>query len=234
MVVQLIDTHTHLDYLVRGNLPEVPAQSPGPIIERARAAGVVALLNPGVSPERYDDILALVDQFDMVYAAVGVHPCEVQHHPDEVTWLAKIDALLHHPKVLAVGETGLDYYHSTQYIKEQQRCFKAQLRLAAKHRKPVIVHDRDAHEDVATIIASVQNEFDPATYPLIGVMHCFSGDVAFAHRMLALGFYISFAGNVSFKNAQGLRDAALVVPLDRLLIENRCTLVSACSLPRTI
>jgi TatD DNase family protein len=130
---------------------------------------------------------------------------------NDAEWLNQIETLLAHPKVVAIGETGLDYYWDTSQVDLQKRCFKALLELGRKHDLPVIVHDRDAHEDVAAMIDSVPG--------VRGIMHCFSGDAAYARQMLAKGFYISFAGNLTFKKAENLHEAAKETPLEWILVE---------------
>ncbi|MDX2085400.1 MAG: TatD family hydrolase [Candidatus Melainabacteria bacterium] len=207
----LFDTHCHLDYLEEGLAEHSPAQPLPDVLERAQAQGVGWIINPSVSPDRFAAVLSVAERFENVFAAVAVHPTDVNALPDDNRWLAEIEQHLKHPKVVAVGETGLDYYWDTTHKARQQACFSASLALARQHQLPIIVHDRDAHEDIYTLIQA-----EPG---VTGVMHCFSGDADFALRMVELGFYISFAGNVTFKKAEALREAASVVPLERLLVE---------------
>jgi len=209
----LFDTHCHLDYIASN--AEHPngeeGTNPEKVLQRAAEAGVRFILNPSVSPKNFDAVIALAERFENVYAAVAVHPTDVADIEADANWLDGIEARLSHPKVVAIGETGLDYYWDTSKKELQQACFRQSLALGVKHDLPVIVHDRDAHEDIHAIV----QEFPGVR----GIMHCFSGDAAFAQRMMACGFYISFAGNVTFKNATNLHEAAKAVPLDRLLIE---------------
>lgn len=208
-----VDTHCHLDYIAaQTEHPDgMEAITPEAVLARAQAQGLAWLVNPTTSLDNIARVLALATAHNPVYAAVAIHPTDVactQDHPD---WEAQIREALKHPKVVAVGETGLDYYWDTSLKALQQHCFHTFLSLAVEHHKPVIVHDRDAHEDVAACIGD---------HPDVqGVMHCFSGDKTFARTMLDKGFYISFAGNVTFKKALDLQEAAQYVPLDRLLIE---------------
>jgi TatD DNase family protein len=203
----LFDTHCHIDYLLRGNW------TPAMLAPVLQAANVSLMINPGTCIAQLPDVLAAAETLPGVYAAAALHPTDVAERPDD--WLAQLEHAMHHPKVVAVGETGLDYYRPEQQDLDNQAqqhlCFNASLQLAKTHNKPVIVHDREAHDDVAAVIAD---------HPGVqGVMHCFSGDIAFAERMIALGFYISFAGNVTFKNAYALHEAARHIPLEWLLIE---------------
>jgi TatD DNase family protein len=206
----LIDTHCHLDYLTRADAEYNPTpEAADAILARASAAGVRALINPNVDCGTLPDVMALAEAHPCVYAAVAIHPTEVDKLPPD--WQAQLLPYFDHPKVVALGETGLDYYWTQETQAEQQAAFRWFLKQGQRLNKPVIVHDRDAHDDVANIIAD---------YPDVQViMHCFSGDAAFAERMMALGAYISFAGNVTFKKATDLHHAAQAVPLERLLVE---------------
>ncbi len=209
----IVDSHCHLDYIQRqddhpdGDNGSDPVQ----VLARAKAAGVRFLVNPGVTPARFPDILKLTERFDNVYAALSVHPTDVEDIENNPEWLNEIEALLSNPKVVAIGETGLDYYWSTEKIDLQKACFRSLLALGRKHDLPVIIHDRDSHNDVRDIVA----EFPGVR----GIMHCFSGDAEFAREMMALDFYISFAGNLTFKKATNLHEAAIATPLDRILVE---------------
>ncbi|MEB3206104.1 MAG: TatD family hydrolase [Vampirovibrionales bacterium] len=232
-----IDTHCHLDYLVDGLLAEAkPAAGPtdaASILSRAMQAGIVALINPATEPERFPRVCQMAEAHDNVWMALAIHPTDVQH----VAGLTAENAhdviaemllpYLSHPKLVALGETGLDYYHlDTPDIKTLQKaCFRAFLTLSKTYGLPVIIHDREAHDDVASLVAEVLGPYDPQMPPR-GVMHCFSGDEDFAARMVALGFCISFAGNLTFKKAQPLRDAALSVPLNWLLVETDAPFLS--------
>lgn len=211
--IPLFDTHCHLDYVTTNEKhPDgIEGTDPDKVMQRAAEAGVQFILNPSVSPKNFDSVIAMAERFDNVYAAVAVHPMDVADIKEMPDWLEKTEALLQHPKVVAVGETGLDYYWDTSEKDLQQDCFRKLLGLAKKHDMPVIIHDRDSHDDVKAIIT----EFPGVK----GIMHCFSGDADFALGMIQLGFYISFAGNVTFKNAKNLHEAAAVVPLESLLIE---------------
>jgi TatD DNase family protein len=208
----LIDTHCHIDLIeaAEGADPDVVAA----MLERALAHGVRAFLNPGVSLHAIDNILKLTELYPSIKAAVAIHPSEVAESQEQTEWLQRIEEVLQHPNVLAVGETGLDYYWQAEdkaFQALQRSCFLQSLQLAKRYNKPVIVHDREAHGDTAALVSQVPG--------VTGVMHCFSGDADFALRMIDLGFYISFAGNVTFKKADMLRQAAKVIPAERLLLE---------------
>jgi TatD DNase family protein len=210
----LIDSHCHLDYIAAGQHGHDPSLPLADVLRRSEAYGVGAWLNPGVTLVGLPAVQALAEAHPNVFYAASIHPCDVMSVHDEPTWLAQLEAYLAHPKAVAVGETGLDYHHNTATSPEaqqQRRCFEALLALAAQHQLPLIIHDREAHADIAAMVANQPG--------VRGVMHCYSGDAAFADTMMALGFYISFAGNVTFKKAHTLHEAARHVPLERLLVE---------------
>ena len=212
-LIPIIDSHCHLDYIQRQtDHPEgLEGTDPEKVMARAQAAGVSFLVNPSVTPAKFPEVIAMAERFENVYAAVAVHPTDVEDIIDQAGWLDEVELLLAHPKVVAIGETGLDYHWDLTHVDLQKKCFKALLELGRKHDLPVIVHDREAHEDVAQIISEVPG--------VRGIMHCFSGDAAFARRMIDLNFYISFAGNLTFKKATNLHEAATETPLEWILVE---------------
>ncbi|EEG76593.1 TatD family hydrolase [Dethiobacter alkaliphilus] len=198
----LIDTHAHLnDKRFSDDLPSV--------LERAKAAGVEIIINVGYDLASSENSLKFSDRFPQMYAAVGIHPHEAAQTPKGS--LEGLRRLAVENKVVALGEMGLDYYYDHSPRPVQQEMFRRQIRLALELDLPVIVHDRDAHHDVLTILREEG--------AVKGVMHCFSGDVAFARQCLDLGFYLSLAGPVTFKNAKDLAAVAREVPLERLLLE---------------
>jgi TatD DNase family protein len=211
--VRYIDSHCHLDMLprwVEGELtPEAVSQEIDQAIQRASDAGVEWILNPGSTWDETPDVLAVAERHPHVFASVGIHPHEADSWDDAS--YERLKALAAHPKVLAIGEIGLDYYYAHGSREAQHRAFREQLRLARELALPVIVHTRDAEDDTVAIL----NE-EGATY---GVIHCFTGTTALAQTTLEMGFYISFSGMVTFKKSEELRATAAVVPLDRLLIE---------------
>jgi TatD DNase family protein len=210
----IFDSHCHLDYIEAGIMGHAPDTPLNEIITRAHEHGVGYFLNPAVNIADFDRVLGVAERFEHVYASMGVHPCEVTETERVEHWLSDIESRLSHPKVKAIGETGLDYFHEsahTEVADLQRHCFAQQLQMAQRHDLPVIVHDREAHDDVYRLISEHAG--------VKGVMHCFGGDLAFARRMIELGFYISFAGNVTFKKALDLQETARHIPLEKMLIE---------------
>jgi TatD DNase family protein len=190
------------------------------VIARMVEGGVRLALNPGVDVASSRAALALARQHGCLYAAVGVHPHEAKTLDADA--LGELRQLAQSPRVVAVGEMGLDYYRDLAPRDVQQRAFQAQLALAADLGLPVIVHDRDAHDDVLSILRDwcvSLHALRSSLYGHAGVLHSFSGDAALAGRAVELGFYIGVSGPVTYKNAQRLRDVVRAVPLERLLIE---------------
>ncbi len=205
----LIDTHAHLDF------SEFDADRQE-VLARAQETGVEIIVNAGAGLEASQAGVALAECYSQVYAAVGIHPHEAKTLNDGV--LAELRALAQHPKVVAIGEIGLDYYRDLSPRPVQRQAFQQQLTLAREAGKPIIVHDREAHQDVMDILRQwVQEGHQP-----VGVMHCFSGDLAMARRAIEMGFYISIAGPVTFTNARRLPELVRALPLERLVIETDC------------
>lgn len=200
----LFDTHTHLDsYKFDEDRDEV--------IQRAKDAGVHMLVNIGFNRETIPTTIALAEKYDFIYAAVGWHPVDsIDMRPEDLEW---IERLCSHEKVVAIGEIGLDYHWDTSPKDVQQRVFREQIRLARKVGKPIVIHNRDAHEDVVRILQE-ENASE-----IGGVMHCFSGSWETAKQCLDMNFYISFGGPVTFQNARVPKEVLKQVPLDRILIE---------------
>ena len=199
----LVDSHCHL------NFPELVEDIQG-VLQRMQAAGVTHALCVCVNLRDFPQVLSLAERFPNIYASVGVHPDEppgVEPTLDELVELAR------HPRVVAIGETGLDYYRQTDDAAWQRDRFRTHIRAARASRKPLIVHTRSAAADTLAIMA----EEDAAAAG--GVMHCFTESIAVARQAIALNFYISISGIVTFKNAQGLKEVAQAVPLGRLLVE---------------
>ncbi|MHB8840507.1 MAG: TatD family hydrolase [Candidatus Aquicultor sp.] len=200
--VGLTDTHAHLDLF--GSDQAIEA-----VVARAKEQGVTKIITVADKLDSSHRAVELAEKFDEVYAAVGIHPHDAKTvNPDTIKELKK---LAKHPKVVAIGEIGLDYYKNHSPRPTQQKVFAQQLDLASELGLPVIIHDRDADEDVLKIITKHR--------PKKGVFHCFSGDIAYAQTVLAMNFYISIAGTVTFKNAGELVDVAKFVPLTKLLVE---------------
>ncbi len=203
-VLGLIDSHCHLDVeAFDGDRDEV--------IARAQASGVVAMVVPSITRSDWDRVLGLTNACEAVFAAVGVHPHEALTWDERsVDWIREAAT---HPKVVAVGEIGLDYHYDFAPRELQKTVMRDQVRLAAELDLPIIVHDRDAHGDVLALLTENLNRRSG------GVMHCFSGSLELAEACMALGMVISFAGPVTFKNAVNLQAVASAVPLSHLLIE---------------
>lgn len=199
----LIDTHAHLDD--RRFEHDLEA-----VIRRAAGAGVSTILTVGADIASSRGAIAIAEAHKGVFAAVGVHPHEAKE-TDERTW-RELRQLAKNPRVIAIGEIGLDFYHNLSPAPDQRRAFRAQLEVAHELGLPIIVHDRDAHREVLDIL-----QVDGAG--LRGVMHCFSGSLEMAQQAIKMGFYISTAGSVTFPNAVRLREVIAGVPLERLLVE---------------
>ncbi|MHA3078656.1 TatD family hydrolase [Acinetobacter sp. ANC 5502] len=200
------DTHCHLTMLdlspYAGDLDQA--------LQAARDAGVTKFMGISVALEDYVALSEIAQRYADVGYSVGVHPCEDVDVMQSAT-VERLVELAQDPKVWALGETGLDYYHSTEYVVEQKACFARHIEASKQVRKPVVVHTRSAKQDTIDMIRAEQSTH--------GILHCFTEDLATAKAVLDCGYYISFSGIVSFKNAQELRDVAKHVPLDRLLIE---------------
>jgi len=203
--VKLADSHCHLNY--KGLAEQQPD-----VLARARESGVVAMLNIATREREWDDVLATAEREADVWATVGIHPHEADEHPHIDT--AKLVDRAAHPRVVGIGETGLDYYYDHSDRARQQASFRSHIAAARRTGLPLIVHTREAEDDTAAILA---DEMGKGAYP--GVIHCFTASGAFADKALALGFYISISGIVTFKNARDLQETAARLPLDRLLIE---------------
>lgn len=179
-------------------------------LAQARLAGVSKFMGISVDLDDHIKLAEIASRHDDVGYSVGVHPCEDDHIMARATTDYLVE-LAQSDKVWALGETGLDYYHSTDFIAEQKRCFACHIHASKIVKKPVVVHTRSAKHDTVDIIRAEQSTH--------GILHCFTEDWETAKAVLDCGYYISFSGIVSFKNAQELRDVAKQVPLDRLLIE---------------
>lgn len=202
-VIRLIDSHTHL------GAPQFDPDRTD-VLERARAAGVVRIVEIGYDLATSRAAVALAAQHESIYAVIGVQPNHVADLPDD--WIAQVRALAQQPKVLAIGEIGLDYYWNAAPADVQEACFRAQLDLARTLRLPVVIHSRDARDDTIRVLRD-------AARGLSGIMHSFSGDWEYARACLDVGFHLSFSGPITFPKAVDLHDVARRAPLDRLLIE---------------
>lgn len=203
----LFDTHAHYD-------DERFDEDRYEIIKNAHDEGVSYIINAAADFKSIASSISLSEKFDFVYAAVGIHPHSAGEMDENTIEVIKESAK--NPKVVAIGEIGLDYYYDNSPREIQRIWFSRQIILAKNLNLPIIVHDRDAHEDVMNIIKSDHAEETG------GVMHCFSGSIEMARELLNLNFYISIGGPVTFKNAKKAIEVVKYVPLDRLLIETDC------------
>lgn len=201
----LADSHCHLNY--PGLVEDQPA-----VLERARSCGVTAMLNISTRESEWDAVVATAEREPDVWATIGIHPNEADNHGlvDAATLVDRAK----HPRIVGLGETGLDYYRETSDRGRQQASFRAHIDAARQTGLPIVVHTRDAEDDTAAILTE---EMGKGAYS--GVIHCFTASGEFADKMLDLGLFISLSGIVTFKNARDLQAVAARLPIERLLIE---------------
>ncbi len=207
----LVDTHAHLDF----SKFEEDRQA---VLTRAWEAGLGAIVTIGVDLPSSQRAVALAEAYEGVYATVGMHPHDAKKLDGEV--LARFRELGRHEKVVAVGEIGLDFYRDLSPRDVQQRAFQAQLAWAGRLGKPVVIHDREAHETLMEVLVEwAEEQWGSPLEGRLGVLHTFSGDLAMAELAVELGFYISIAGPVTYQNAGQLPEVVRTLPLERLLVE---------------
>jgi TatD DNase family protein len=201
----LVDSHCHLDF-------DRFDEDRDAVIERAHAAGVAKMVTISTRVRKFDQVLAIAERYDNIYCSVGTHPHNA-HEELDITAddLAK---LAEHPKVVAIGEAGLDYYYDHAPRDAQAKGFRTHIDTARQTKLPLVIHARNADEDVASILTE---ETESGAFPFI--LHCFSSGAELARRGVELGGYVSFSGILTFKNSQELRDIAMTIPRDRLLVE---------------
>ena len=202
----LVDSHCHLDF------PDYAGDKLDAVLERARRAGVGAMLTIGTELSRFPGVRAIAERHANIWCSVGVHP-----HEAGQAGVGDAQALIretNHPKVVAIGESGLDYYYDSSPRSSQKANFQAHIEAAQETGLPLIVHTRDAEDDTAAMLTA-----GAAAGRLKGVLHCFTSNRTLAERALELGFFISLSGIVTFKNAADLRETAKIIPMDRLLVE---------------
>jgi TatD DNase family protein len=201
----LVDHHCHLDF------PDFAAELDG-VVGRARSAGVGTIVTISTRIRRFDAVLAIAERFPQVFCSVGTHP----HYAHEELDVAveEIVRLAQHPKVVAIGEAGLDYFYDKSPREAQGQGFRNHIAAAQATGLPLVIHARDADADVAAIL-----EEEMARKPFPAVLHCFTGGPELARRALDIGLYISFSGILTFKKSDELREIAASVPFDRLLVE---------------
>jgi TatD DNase family protein len=200
-----VDSHCHLNY---PKLVERQAEA----VAAAKAAGVGAMLNISTCSQEWEAVIATAEKYEGIYASVGIHPHEADAHEDIST--QKLVAASAHPKVIGIGETGLDYYYDHSDREQQRKLFKRHIAAARETQLPIIIHTRDAEADTAEILRS-----EMALGSFAAIIHCFTASDAFAAVALELGCYISISGIVTFKSAVALQASAKTIPADRLLIE---------------
>ncbi|WEJ63444.1 TatD family hydrolase [Thiomicrorhabdus lithotrophica] len=203
----IVDSHCHLNIL-----PEDKVGNVDEVIAKAKELGVERILCVAINPEQWQEVIALADNYECVYAAIGVHPCE------EKSVLVSDEELIKaasHPKVIAIGEVGLDYFHfeGEEDMTWQHNRFKQHIRIAKQLDKPLIIHTRNSTPDCLSILKQ------EGAQEVGGIMHCFVEDLATAEQAIEIGFYISFSGIVTFKNAKELKTVAQALPLDKILVE---------------
>lgn len=203
----IIDSHAHV---VREYFPEDQEE----VIARAFESGVVQMVNPGVVLDNSDELIALAERYERLYTALGVHPHEAKH------WTEASDKAIRdaakHPKVVGVGECGLDFFYNHSERETQLNAFAAQIRIAVDVNLPIIVHCRDAWDDALNLLETV------GAGTVRGVFHCFTGGPELLPRINALGFYVSFSGIVTYPNAKPIQAAAKEVSIDKILVETDC------------
>lgn len=197
----MIDTHAHIDML---------ESSVDDVLMQMKASGVRKAIIPSVEVESMDKILSIAKSYDNIWAMIGIYPSEVNNYNQQVE--DKMAELAKESKVVAVGEIGLDYYWDKSFADLQKEVFAKQVRLANKLNLPIVVHDREAHQDTFNILKENNLSSDV-------LFHCFSGSVEFMKECVKQGWYIALGGVVTFKNAVKMKDVAREVPLDRLVLE---------------
>jgi TatD DNase family protein len=202
----MIDSHAHLDYA------QLSDDLDG-VLARAAEAGVYQIITIGVKLTTSDAPKALAEAHDNIWCSVGIHPHEAGSEPD-ATNISAILAAADHPKCVAIGEAGLDYFYNYAAPQQQEDSFRAQIAVARQLDLPIIVHARDADDEIAAIL---EDEMEKGAFR--GVLHCFSSGADLAKRATAIGFYISFSGILTFNRAEKLRDIAADVPEDLILVE---------------
>jgi TatD DNase family protein len=201
----LIDSHCHLDF------PDFSEELDA-VVARARAARVGLMLTISTRLDQFERVLAVAERFPDVYCTVGIHPHEADDHVDVAA--ARLIELAKHPKVVGIGETGLDYFYEHGSRAAQRTCFLAHIQAARETGLPVVVHTRDADEDTAAIITE---EMGKGAFK--GLLHCFSSSQALAELAVSHGFMVSFSGILTFKNAKAVQASAAALPLESLLVE---------------
>ena len=217
--MNLIDSHCHLNYAGL-------AERQDEVLANARARGIAGFLNISTRQREWGDIVGTAERNADVWATVGVHPHEADAHPD-LGAAALVEAAAH-PKVVAIGECGLDYYYDKSDRAAQRETFQAHIEAARETGLPLVVHTRDAEDDTAEMLTR-----EVAKGGVTGVLHCFTGSADLARTGIDLGFYVSISGIVTFKNAKDLQETAKIIPQDRLLVETDSPFLAPPGAPRS-
>ena len=198
----MIDTHSHINFEdYKLNFEE--------FLSEIKHNEVEKVIIPGVEPSSFNEIVSLCNEYEMLFGAIGIHPSEFQTYNQKIE--AIIYRLIENSKIVAIGEIGLDYHYGNDSKEEQKNILRKQLKIAEETKLPVVIHDRESHEDVFEILQE---------YKLSNVIfHCFSGNSEFAKRCIDKGYYIGLGGVVTFKNAKDLKESTKIIPLDRILLE---------------
>ncbi len=203
----LFDTHVHLN-------AEQFDEDLEEVISRAREAGVENMVVVGFDRPTINRAMELIGQYEFLYAAIGWHPVDaIDMKEEDLSWIEELSA---HPKVVAIGEMGLDYHWDKSPKDVQKEVFRKQIQLAKKVKLPIVIHNRDATQDIVDILREERAE------EVGGIMHCFSGSPEIAQECVEMNFYISLGGPVTFKNAKKPKEVAKEIPLEKLLIETDC------------
>lgn len=200
----LVDTHTHLN-------DEKFDIDRDEVINNAISNGVKIMINVGYNKKTIMETMKLIEEYEGIFGVIGWHPNDASEMESED--IALIEELTHHPKIVGIGEIGLDYYWDTVPKDIQQKVFREQINLAKKVKLPIIIHDREAHQDILDILK------EEKAHEVGGIMHSFSGSFEMAMECINMGFYISFSGPVTFKNAKKQKEVASKIPFNKILIE---------------
>ena len=203
----MIDAHAHLDFRQYD-------QDRQAVLGRAWQAGLSAVVTIGIDAETSDRAVRIAERNERIFATAGVHPHDAKKCSEEA--LARIEELLEHPKVVAVGEIGLDFFKNYSPRDEQETWFRRLLSVARRAKKPLVIHDREAHDRILEILK------EEADGPYAGMFHCFSGDADVARRVLDLGFDLSFTGTITYPGNDAVREAVRLAPWDRIHVETDC------------
>ena len=203
--IRIVDSHCHLDF-------DSFEDDLDAVVNRARDAGVCRMVTICTKMSGFDQVLAIAERYDDVFCSVGVHPHEAEREGD--VSLSSLVELAKHPKVVGIGESGLDYYYDNSPVDAQKVSFRTHIDAARETGLPLIVHSRDADDDMADML---EEGAQAGAFP--GVLHCFTAGPELAARAVAIGFYVSLAGIITFKSAESIRETVRQVPLERLLVE---------------